>query len=448
MVAVYIKYVLRGGFMRSVIVCLICLELFAQMVFVPVIFAGDSNARDKTKIKARMSRRFRKQKASNDTGTYYYMGQYESALVEIDKIIEQNKYIGVGMRIGPGTPFPKIIEIFKDKPAEKAGAMVNDEIIKINGISMKNKNGSQVVENLLGKKGAKVKVLVRRDKRKSNLVMVRDVIDLPESEKSAKMLSDRCLISRKMGEHDNAMQDAEQAIRMAPDFSKAKKAFGAATLDTGDYEQAIEILSRADQEDVFVLLLMAEAYARQGDFKKAIKLYEEKIVGDESFLKKIPYISEEQELFDALAPETESILSKARQFEDKGGFQEALNEYSKAMIFLSKERKGQIRDKLFEIIQRMSEPANISEIAHKYSIRAETLVKKGEFKPALVEFKKAISSDPFIARFYFNIALVYAKIEDYQQAINYMNIYVQAVPEAPNTRAAKDEIIKWELELE
>ncbi len=380
--------------------------------------------------------------------TYYYLGEYKSALWQINRLIEQSKYVGVGMRIGPGTPFPKIAEVFEGKPAEKAGAMAGDEVIKVNGMSMKNKNVGQAVKRLMGRKGTRVKVLVRRQKRKYNLVMVRDIISLPDSQKSAKMLSKRSLIYRKMGEHDKAMLDAEQAFKMAPDYLRARKAFGAANLDAGNYEQAIEILSGADQEDVFVLLLTAAAYAKQGDFKKAMQLYEEKISGDESLLKIIPYISEEQELFDALEPELERILSRARQFEDKGRFQEALDEYSRAILFMAEERKGQIRDKLFEIVSRMSELPRMSEIAHKHSVRAEALVQKGKLKDAIAEFKKAINSAPFIARLYFNTALVYAQIEDYPQAIRYMNIYVQAAPEAPDVRAAKDEIIKWELELE
>ncbi len=40
------------------------------------------------------------------------------------------------------------------------------------------------------------------------------------------------------------------------------------------------------------------------------------------------------------------------------------------------------------------------------------------------------------------------KMEDYAEAIRNMKIYLQAAPDAPNVRVAKDEIIKWELMLE
>lgn len=51
----------------------------------------------------------------------------------------------------------------------------------------------------------------------------------------------------------------------------------------------------------------------------------------------------------------------------------------------------------------------------------------------------------FSARLYFNIALIEAKLEHYQNAIRYMNIYLEAASDA---RAAKNEIIKWEMLVE
>ncbi|MCK4994279.1 MAG: tetratricopeptide repeat protein [Candidatus Omnitrophica bacterium] len=379
---------------------------------------------------------------------YYCMGEYKNALEHSNKVIEQSKYVGVGMRVGLGTQFPIIVEVFKDMPAEKAGAMVDDEIIKINGISMKNKTVAQAVGYLKGAKGIKVKVLVRRNKRKYNLVMTRELIGLPDSEENAERLSRRCLIYRKMGETEKAMQDAKHAIKMAPDFSKAKTAFGAVNLDAGDYKQAIEILSKAEQEDAFVLILTAIAYAKSGDIKKARQLYEEKIAPDESFLKKIPYISEQKKLFDALAQDTESMLVKARQFADKGKFQEALDEYSRAMLFMGKDDKEKIRDKLFQITFNMSSPPEISKLARKHVLRAKLLVKEGKFKDAIAEFKKAIVAAPYSAKLYLDNALVLGELEDYKQAIEQMNIYIKAVPQAPNIQQAEDQIIKWEFELE
>lgn len=81
-------------------------------------------------------------------------------------------------------------------------------------------------------------------------------------------------------------------------------------------------------------------------------------------------------------------------------------------------------------------------------MRGETLVKEGSYKEASSEFNKAIKLAPFSARLYFNSALVCVKFEDYAEAIRNMKIYLQAAPDAPNARAAKDEIIKWELMLE
>ena len=379
---------------------------------------------------------------------YFCIGMDKEALAEINTAIEQSKYVGVGMRIGSGKKFPEIIEVFKDKPAEKAGAMAGDQIRKINGVSMKKKNIAQVVNRLKGGKGTKIKILVRRKKKKFKLVLTREAIGLPESEDSADMLSQRSLIYHKMADLEKAMSDAKQAIKMAPDSLKAKRAFGAVNIDDGKYEQAIEVLSKVDQEDTFVLILMAEAYAKQGDIQKAKQLYEEKIAGDESFIKKIPYINEQQKLFNLLALDTEDILSRAKQFEMKGEFQEALDEYSKGMIFVGKNKQKEIMDTLFRITNSMTSSPKISKLARKYALRAEVLVKEGEFKDSLLQFQKALQAAPYSANLYLNKALVYGKLEKYEQAIEQMRTYVQAAPQAPNIQASEDQIVKWEFQLE
>ncbi|MEW6003577.1 MAG: tetratricopeptide repeat protein [Nitrospirota bacterium] len=81
-------------------------------------------------------------------------------------------------------------------------------------------------------------------------------------------------------------------------------------------------------------------------------------------------------------------------------------------------------------------------------IRGEVLVKEGNFEDAVKEYRKAIQVAPFVAGLYFNTALVYGELKNYPGAIRYMNIYLQLGPDAPDARSAKDEIYKWELQME
>jgi hypothetical protein len=55
---------------------------------------------------------------------------------------------------------------------------------------------------------------------------------------------------------------------------------------------------------------------------------------------------------------------------------------------------------------------------------------------------------PFTASLYFNTALIYGGHKNYPEAIRHMKIYLEMAPDAPNARAAQDEIYKWELQIE
>ena len=109
---------------------------------------------------------------------------------------------------------------------------------------------------------------------------------------------------------------------------------------------------------------------------------------------------------------------------------------------------GEVRNSIFQMVRRMPQPPEMSEDVRKRVLRGEILVKEGDHEGAISEIKKAIRLAPFSARLYFNTALIYGELKDYPEAIRCMKIYLQAAPDAPNARAAKDEIIKWELLME
>jgi len=96
----------------------------------------------------------------------------------------------------------------------------------------------------------------------------------------------------------------------------------------------------------------------------------------------------------------------------------------------------------------MPRPPEISKDARKRALRGEILLKEGDLEDAISEVKKAIRLAPFSAKLYFNTALIYGQLKNYPEAIRYIKIYLQAAPDAPNARAAEDQIIKWELLME
>jgi tetratricopeptide (TPR) repeat protein len=81
-------------------------------------------------------------------------------------------------------------------------------------------------------------------------------------------------------------------------------------------------------------------------------------------------------------------------------------------------------------------------------VRGETLLKDGMLDRALVEFNEALRIAPYVPKLYYNTALIYGQLKQYDQAIRQMRLYLLAAPEAPDARAAQDQITKWELQQE
>ena len=109
---------------------------------------------------------------------------------------------------------------------------------------------------------------------------------------------------------------------------------------------------------------------------------------------------------------------------------------------------GSIRLRVASLLKDNPYLAELPEEARKYALRGDVLIKDGGFADALAEYRTALGIAPFNAQLHFNTALIRGQLKDYPGAIKSMNVYLQLSPDAPNARAAKDEIYKWEFSLE
>ena len=99
------------------------------------------------------------------------------------KMMTTGKYAGIGavIRQYPGRDYIYINEPYEGMPAAKYGLKAGDEILRINGESMKGKASSYVSDHLRGDAGTKLTITVRRQgvQDSINVDVIRSVIALP-----------------------------------------------------------------------------------------------------------------------------------------------------------------------------------------------------------------------------------------------------------------------------
>jgi tetratricopeptide (TPR) repeat protein len=86
----------------------------------------------------------------------------------------------------------------------------------------------------------------------------------------------------------------------------------------------------------------------------------------------------------------------------------------------------------------------LPEEARKFRIQAEFAVQEKQFDRAVELYGKALAIAPWWPEGHFNRALILGQTRTYPDAIREMKRYLLLVPDAPDGRAAQDNIYQWE----
>lgn len=117
-------------------------------------------------------------------GMYNYLGDDYSAYLDSDATQSldeqlQGEYTGIGVQIYSLFDAEKQIyrifvdEVFKDTPASEAGILAGDEIIELNGVSLKDKESSYVSTTVKNSKEDTHKLKIIRDGKELELTLTR-----------------------------------------------------------------------------------------------------------------------------------------------------------------------------------------------------------------------------------------------------------------------------------
>lgn len=87
----------------------------------------------------------------------------------------------------------------------------------------------------------------------------------------------------------------------------------------------------------------------------------------------------------------------------------------------------------------------ISEEQRKFIVQANAATQTKNYNQAIGYFKQALQiNETSFPDAYFNMALIYANIRQFDQAILSMKKYMLILPESPDARSAQDKIYEWE----
>lgn len=374
---------------------------------------------------------------------YYRMGRYDDAIAAINKAIELQTLTGIGVNISIEGGHPVVKGVINNGPAKKADIQVGDKIVEIDGKSTAGWKVENVVQGLKGIVDTQVVLTIERSDNKIKKTVAREKI-VPEG--AALSIVIRSLVYRQKGDLDKAFSDAERAATLNSSDAPIQLSLGAAYLDRGQYDESIKLLSPI-KDNSTARLLEATAYAKQGKMKEAENVYLS-IPEEEIDPNNIPQAHDRMALLQTFKPIVKEHRDNARSLESKGQYKEALSEFSAALKIADDTETQEIQETTFSMLRKNPLLADLPEDARKYALRSEVLVKEGNFEQAATEIKKAIQIAPYAGRLHYNSALINAELKKYPEAIRNMKIYVKASHDAPDARAAQDEIIKWELMME
>ncbi|MGC8814556.1 tetratricopeptide repeat protein [Dictyoglomus sp.] len=375
------------------------------------------------------------------TGNYHEVLDFSSRAIELNTIID----VGMGIKLSADKSYLEVESIINSGPADRAGIKAGDKIIKIDGRSTEGWDVNKVVSSLRGEEGSKVTLTIERKEwdKPRDVTLIREKIIYKQA---APAFAIRALAYRELGKKEVFLKDAEMAYSLNPNNSWAKSAIAVALIDKGDYGQALKILSTI-KDSPFDRVLEAIAYAKSGDIKSSVSICQE--LPEDYFITRSKFRqSYIASLQNALKPYKDSKLQVAKELEKKEQYKEAIKEYQDYLKLADEKEAKEVRAYIAELMMKYPQYFALTEEARKMVIRAEVYTSEGKFEEAIKEYKKALKESPFFPALYKALALNFAQLKDYKQAIKNMNIYLDLYPDAPDARTAKDEIYRWEFLME
>lgn len=341
---------------------------------------------------------------------------------------------------------PIVADVESLSAAEKAGLKTGDKILQVNGQRTEGWDHEKAFYSLSPEEGVPLHLTVERKGMDKPLDLVIVAERLRYDEEAATAFGLRAFANRDLGRREQFLKDAHKSYSLDPDNPWSIRSMAVLYIDEGNLQEALKILSAAKKGN-FERLLEAIAYGKSGHMEKASEVYGQ--ISEYFLMSKNPFWSRYVALAeDVFRPYKLQRLRLAEEFESKGLYKEALKEYQEFLKFADEKEASEMRRRLAQLMAKQPHLFALPEEGRRSVIRAETYAAEGDFEKAIREYKNALKIQPFFPALYKALALNYAQLKDYNKAIRHMRIYLELYPDAPDSRAARDEIYRWELLME
>lgn len=371
----------------------------------------------------------------------YRLGQYDAMISCADRYLDLTAVSGVGIRFSKQpNDAPRVDSVLTNSPAEAAGIQAGDGIIAVDRRRTSDMSPEAFAQSVRGPPGSEVRLTIWRRSAKAfkqswDVSVKRQAIEL---ERVAVGYAMKSVAYREKGDAAQAAANAAKALDMNPADENCRLAAGVVALDNGHLDEAVRLLLANPTNNVF----LATAYAKKGDFDAAAAIYQDHC-DQATLLKSVPDTKARQGLLAAMRPATQKHVENAKQLAAGHQPEAAILELAKALVTAEDRESDALRAQMFALAQT-TQPRETEEV-YRHAKRGEILLVEGDLDGALHEYEQALRLAPYSPRLYFNTALVHGAMKNYPQAIHYMKIYQRIAPRAPNSQAAMDAIIEWEL---
>lgn len=150
--------------------------------------------------------------------------------------------------------------------------------------------------------------------------------------------------------------------------------------------------------------------------------------------------------------EVEKQLAVADKAAKEQRFRDALVSYATAIsqaADLDGSTEKDIRVRVVTSVNAWPDPPGLSAKAREHVVRSSYILKNSqEFGQAEQEIAKALNVDPWWLEGYYNLGLMQAKTNKFDEAERNLSVFIAAAPLSPKTQAAQDKIYELRLAKE